>query len=347
MTGSTDVRVRLKGIKKVRTRGADGQRVEYHYVRGGARFWKTGDSPIGSPEYVAAFQAASSRQTEKNLAMLIRRYSESGDFRKLKPRTQADYQIWLARLESELGDAPVEALNDHRIRAEVMKWRDKWSGRQSDYAWTVARRVFGWAYDGGMISQHHLRQGGVRYKSDRAGIVWTPADVGRFMAEAPPAARRAMTAALETGLRPGDLIRLSRAHIEPTPQGRRIRIRTNKRGRLAVIPITPDMARIIDETPAGRMLILTTQNNRAFTEQRISQYLNYWARKAGVNLELRLQDARGTAATKLLLAGADLGELAATFGWSLRYASQVIENYAQAAPEVSDAVLIKLTAFSK
>lgn len=341
------MRVKLTGIKKVRTRNADGQRVEYHYVRGGARFWKTGDSPIGSPDYVAAFQSASTRRTEKSLAHLIRLYSESGFFRKLKPRTQADYRIWLARLEADLGDAPIEALNDHRIRAEAMKWRDKWAGRQSDYAWTVARRVFGWAYDAGHLSQHHLRGGGKRYASDRSEIVWTPGDVERFMSAAPPAAKRAMTAALETGLRPGDLIRLTRNHISATPQGRRIVIRTNKRDKLAVIPVTPEMGRVIDETPTGRMLILVTQNNRAFTEQRISQYLNYWSRKAGVNSELRLQDARGTAATKLLLAGADLGEMAATFGWSLRYASQVIENYARAAPDVSDAVLIKLESFSK
>ncbi|MFO7853908.1 MAG: hypothetical protein R6V44_01525 [Paracoccaceae bacterium] len=37
----------------------------------------------------------------------------------------------------------------------------------------------------------------------------------------------------ETGSRPGDVIALTRQHIEPTPAGRRIRIRTRKRKRIA------------------------------------------------------------------------------------------------------------------
>lgn len=338
------MRVKLTGIKRVKARLADGRRVEYHYLRGGPRFWATGDSPVGSPAYVAAYQKAAGGDAApgKTFRTVIRAFLKSSAFTDLSPRSQRDYRIWLERLDEAHGKAPLAVVNDHRFRALILQWRDKWSGRQSDYAWTVARRVVSWAYDAGHVSQHHLRGGGRRYHSDRADIVWTPADVDKFMAAAPEPARRVMTAALETGLRPGDLIRLSRAHIEPTPAGRRIRIRTNKRKRIAVIPVTPAMGELIDATPRDRALILVTDNGRPFSEARISQYLGYWTKKAGVNPDLRLYDARGTAATKLLMAGVQLGELAATFGWSLKYASGVIESYARAAPEVSDAVLLKL-----
>lgn len=58
--------------------------------------------------------------------------------------------------------------------------------------------------------------------------------------------------------------------------------------------------------------------------------------------DLRLQDARGTAATRLLNAGLSLAEIAAHMGWSVRHAAAVIEHYARVSPDESDAVLVKL-----
>ena len=57
-----------------------------------------------------------------------------------------------------------------------------------------------------------------------------------------------------------------------------------------------------------------------------------YARKAKLDERLRLYDARGTACSKLLMAGASLQEIATVFGWSLRYAAAVIEAYAAQIP---------------
>ncbi|MEE4345176.1 MAG: site-specific integrase, partial [Paracoccaceae bacterium] len=59
--------------------------------------------------------------------------------------------------------------------------------------------------------------------------------------------------------------------------------------------------------------------------------------------DLRLYDARGTAATRLLNAGLSLAEIANHMGWSVRFAASVIEHYARVAADETDLVLLKLS----
>lgn len=108
------------------------------------------------------------------------------------------------------------------------------------------------AGEAGGIREHHCERFKKVYQADRAEIVWTPADREAVDAIAPMWVRRVLMAACETGLRSGDLIRLSWVHVEAMPLGRRIRVRTKKRGIHATIPVTPAMAFVLDETPATR-----------------------------------------------------------------------------------------------
>lgn len=188
------------------------------------------------------------------------------------------------------------------------------------------------------MSEHHCHKLHRLYEVDRSGIVWAASDREAFDAIAPGWVRRILCVACETGLRPGDLIKLTTRHIETTPHGRRLRVRTNKRNRVAHIPITPELGKIIDETPPGRFLILTNANGNALTEHRASEGVRQWRDKAKLSSELRLYDARGTAATRLLNAGLSLAEIANHMGWSIRYAAGVIEHHARVSPDESDSV---------
>lgn len=129
---------------------------------------------------------------------------------------------------------------------------------------------------------------------------------------------------------------------EQTPAGRRLRVRRNKRGRLAHIPITPDLAEVIDTTPRDLLLILTNASGKQLTEHRAPEGLRQWRDKTGLSRDLRLQDCRGTAATRLLNAGLSLSEVANHMEWSIRHAANVIEHYARVSPNETDAVLVKL-----
>ncbi|APZ53824.1 hypothetical protein [Salipiger abyssi] len=133
---------------------------------------------------------------------------------------------------------------------------------------------------------------------DGSEIVWTPTDREAFNAGAPEWVRRILCEACETRLRPADLIKLTPAHVEQTPRGCRLRVRTNKRKRLAHIPITPALAEGIDTTPPGRLLILKNASGNALTPHRASEGGRQWRDKAKLSDELRLYDARDAAAER-------------------------------------------------
>lgn len=324
---------------------ASGERVEYHYAfRGGPLIWRTGHPyAVGSAEYIDAWRtAAQPTRAAGTFREVIRAYQSSGDWKRLAPRTRADYSRWLDRIDTKFGTAPLDAFNRPAIRPVALAWRDGWTGRQADYGWSVLVRVVSWAHHRGLLRRHHL--GGVEqlYSADRAEIVWTPAAIDAF-AGAPEPLRRAIVAATETGLRPGDLVQLARTHVHATPHGRRIQIRTAKRGRLVSIPVTPAMAAIVDTTPAGQMLILTSARGRPWDTEHLSKSVKAWARRCGLDDRLRLYDARGTACTRLLMAGATMAEIALVMGWSVATASRMVAIYAALDPRLADDVLVKLT----
>lgn len=345
---------KLEGIHRVPRKLASGRTRVHHYAwRGGPAFWNSDDGiREGSDAYIAALNEARKDQRGKGttltVAGMVDKFLDSPEFTTKAERTRADYRKWALRFAAEFKNDPAAMFEEPESRGELLDWRDKWghSPKQADYARTVAVRILGWAR-GRHIKLHHCDNIPSLYEVDRAEIIWAPADVEAFEARAPEWVRRILTAALETGLRPGDLIRLSRAHIEATPAGRRISIRTNKRKRMATIPVTPKMGALLDATPKGRALILVSERGKVLTEHRASEGVRQWRDKAGLSDDLRLYDCRGTAATNLLRAGCKLSHIAAVFGWSLRYAQNVIEAYAAVAPEVADEVLVLLAARSR
>ena len=340
------VRINLKGIHRWKKRLMDGSRVEYHSLRGvkGSVFWKsTGTVKVGSPEYLEAYKlAARPPADEEKFGAVIDAYFDSGEFRDLKPRTKKDYQRWGNEVRKKFASAPKSAIESPKIRQIAMRWRDQWDGRNADYAWTVLSLIVSWAYEAGKLQQHHLRRGKKRYKVDRAEIIWTEFEIRKIEATAPEWVWRALRAAVETGLRPGDLIRFTRGHITKTAAGRRVQIRTNKRGKPATIPVTQALADIIDSTPADRMLILVNAHGEQLSEEWLSKALKRAREAAGLRSELRLYDARGACVTRLVIAGATLSEIAHHMGWGLGTAAKMIETYAAMDPDLSDSVLIKL-----
>lgn len=337
-------------INRVRAKLADGSVKYYFYLRGrkDARFWTDTHPNPTDPAFFAAYVEVQKLGLPKGKNLvpgMVDAYLSSAEFKAKSPRTKIDYRKWALRFAQEFKDDPVAMFEEPASRAEVSEWRQQWahSAKQFDYAGTVVTLLLNWARDAGKIAEHHCGRLPNAYKADRAEVVWTTEDVKAFTTRAPDWAARILIAACETGLRPGDLIRLSRAHIEDTPAGRRIRIKTNKRGRVAHIPVLPLMAKVLDATPKDRLLILTNASGQPLTENRASVAVRQWRDKAGLSDTLRLQDARGTAATRLLNAGLSLAQIASFMGWGLRHAQNVIEHYARLSPDESDSIFEALT----
>ncbi|MGY9045987.1 integrase [Puniceibacterium antarcticum] len=335
-----------KGVHRVRRKLTSGKsRFHFYAWRGGPKFWEDEQRKPSDSAFYRAFAEATARPKPADY-MVPQMVDDllSSTARAKGDRSFADQRKWLLRFAEHFQDAPAAIFEERGSRGEMNAWRALWkhSPKQHDMAGTHAVRVLNWAVQEGKLAEHHCHKLHRLYEVDRSEIVWTPADREAFDAVAPEWARRILCAACETGLRPADLIKLTPAHVETTPQGRRLRVRTNKRKRLAHIPITPELAKVIDTTPSDRLLMLTNASGNALTPHRASEGVRQWRDKAKLSDELRLYDARGTAATRLLNAGLSLAEIANHMAWSIRYAANVIEHYARVSPDETDAVLVKL-----
>src|SRR5277367_2069201 len=140
-----NMRVRLKGLKVVNKKLADGSKVQYYYAWiGGPRI----EGEPGSPEFVASYNAAVATRPRrgggKTFNTLTDAYLDSDDYLSLAERTRRDYAGLIKLVNSEFGGLELSALAARGTRAEFMAWRDKLakkSRRQADYAWTVLARV--------------------------------------------------------------------------------------------------------------------------------------------------------------------------------------------------------------
>lgn len=343
-----------KGVHRVRAMTAQGARFYFYAWRGGPRFWIDSERRPSDPGFFAELAKLHERpKTEERMTPSVVDDFLDSPFMPKADRSKADYRLWLLRFAAAFKDDPIRMFEEPESRGEINEWRKKWqhSPKMFDYAGTIISRFLTWAWkEATVIREHHFASVTKLYKAERAEIVWRTSDQEAVLALAPEWIRRVLIAACETGLRAGDLIKLSRNQIEATDAGRRIRVRTAKRGVYATIPVTPAMGEVIDATKADRLLILTNASGRPLTEHRISEGLRQWRDKAGLTPEalgydLRLNDARGTAATRLLRAGLSLNEIASHMGWSVRTAAAVIAHYAEVSPAETDAVLVKLEAF--
>lgn len=344
------VKLEVRGIHRVRKALASGKVVFYHYAwRGGPRFWTSKSAvALQGPDYFAAYrEALEGRAPSKGLFReVIMAYLDSPEFKRLKPRSQKDVRGSIYHplgIDARFGDAPLGVFARPGIRTIAYRWRDKFKARQADHMMAHLSALVSWALDRAYISAHHLRQTTKLYSSNRSDIIWSDEEIAQFVVQAPGYVSRALVAATETGLRPGDLARLSRSHVQKSPGGRRIVFRTGKRNRMASIPVTPAMGALIDATPPNRLLILVGSRGGAFNDpNRIGQIVSIWRDKLGLRKELQLYDARGTAATRLFSVDASLQEIALAMGWSPQHAARMIEIYVKMNPAASDSLLVKL-----
>lgn len=343
----------IKGIHRVRSKIADGTTVEYHYVfRGGPRFWTSlGKVPKNGPAY---FQLYTEALGDRSPALgkfreIIIKYLKSPEFKKHSARHRKDVETSLRApngIDAKFGDAPIAVFNNYKIRNAVYDWRDehaKNSDRVADMRVTHLCAIVAWAYDRGTLTHHHLTRMKKLYEVDRSEIIWTNAEIDEFVSIAPEWVSNILIVATETGLRPGDLKRLNKAHFKKAEIGSRIVMTTNKRGRVVSIPVTPRLQQLVDGLPKDQLQILVGAKGAQFSdENRLGKVVGNWKRKTTINRDIALRDARGTAATRLFKAGKALHEIALFMGWSPKHAANMIEIYCQNNPEDNSDILIEL-----
>jgi integrase len=335
------MRVRLKGINRITKRLADGTRRTYYYA------WR-GGPPLrgeeGTAEFHASYNEAAARKVvppRGTLLSLLQAYQASEDFTGLAEATRHGYVGRIRAIETEFADFPLSGLTDRRARRLFLEWRDRLaatSRRQADYAWTVLARVLSWGLDRGFVLANPCERGGRLYRGTRRDIVWTAADEALFLERAPAPLHLPLLLALWTGQRQGDLLRLPWSAYD----GTHIRLRQGKTGARVVIPVGAPLKAALDATPKLSPIILVKRDGKRWTS---AGFQTAWCRacKAVGLVGLTFHDLRGTAVTRLAIAGGTEAEIATITGHSLRSVRAILDaHYLARDPALAESAIRKL-----
>ncbi|MFP4237988.1 MAG: tyrosine-type recombinase/integrase, partial [Rhodosalinus sp.] len=238
----------------------------------------------------------------------------------------SDSQQHIRRIESEFGDFPIAALSDRRTRGEFLAWRDRMaakSRRQADYTYSVLALILAWAFDRGMVPANPCERPGRVHRSQRIDSIWTAEDEAAFLKSAPAHIGLAFMLALWTGQRQGDLLRLPWSAYD----GRVIRLRQGKTKAHVVIPAGAPLKAILDATPKKAVTILSTTRGASWTEGGFRASWRTACKAAGVVEGLTFHDLRGTAVTRLAVAGCEVPEIAAITGHKLHKVAAILDSH--------------------
>lgn len=343
----------LPGIATATKTLADGSKRQYFYAwRGGPLLKDAAGIALqpNNPQFVVAYTLAHANRIKPasgNLFSLIAAFKTTGEYLKLAPRTKKDYLRFLAWIEEEFGDMPLSLVVKPAARGKFKDWRDelaeKHGDRQADYAWGVLARVLSIAKDRGTIAVNVCERGGKLYEVDRAEVVWLPAQIKAFGEVASDELRFAMILALWTGQRQADLIKLTWMQYD----GKHIRLRQGKRKARVAIPVAAVLKAELDaRRPAngeGNVLLNTRREKWTSDGFRTSWGKAFDLAPALVDTDLRFNDLRGTAVTRLALAGCTVPEIAALTGHSLKDVERILQaHYLGGKFELAEQAMLKL-----
>ena len=213
------------------------------------------------------------------------------------------------------------------IRKDIKHWRDKWSAhpRMADVAKQVLWRVCSFAMAEGALSANPCEGIPNLYQTDRSGIIWTANDLNALCNVASPEIQWAARLAALTGLRQGDLLRLTWSQVGDLAID--LKTRKSRGRRSALVRITQGIRDLLSTIPKRALTVLTTTNGEPWA----TGFGASWqaaVKRAGLSDKgLHFHDLRGTAATNYYRAGLTSREIADIMGWSQEQVESMIDRY--------------------
>lgn len=323
--GRPSVKVMLKGVHRVRRRlAAGGFSLHFYAWRGGPKI----EAEPGSEAFIAEWQRLTAGRDKPahhtgTLQELITAYQRSPAFTDLAEVTRTGYVQRIRKIETQFGDLPLRALTDPRVRGDMLDWRDGMKGkREGDYCLTVLARILSWSKDRGRITINPLERPGRLYSGSRAESVWSEGEVAALLAKASPAVAMPFLIALHTGQREGDILRLTWSAYD----GQALQLRQSKTGRHVRVPVSAALKPVLDTAKRIAVTICTTSRKQAWTGDGFRA--SFTKTKAAAGIEGRtFHDLRGTAVTRLALAGCTVPEIATITGHDLKTVETILSKH--------------------
>jgi integrase len=255
-------------------------------------------------------------------------YRSSDSFKALAPSTRQVWTRWLDRIDEHFGSLRIAQFERTlKIRPVIIRWRGQWTSkpRTADYAVEVLSRILSHAVDTlGLLSINACEGIKTLYRVDRSEIVWTAADINQLKQVCPPEIAHAAELAAHTGLRLGDLVKLSWSHVGADE----IVIATSKsrQRRAARVPLYDDLRDVLARIPRRATTVLTNSHGRPWAKKSLGNSFTLAKNKCGL-VDLHFHDLRGTAATRFYTAGLRENVIAEIMGWEEAHVSKIIRRY--------------------
>jgi integrase len=347
------VRVGLRGLASATKILANGCKRTYYYPwRGGPCLRGEDGALLDDPQnerFRAAFDAAHRSRKEPKIGTLfnlIALYRGSSEFTTLADKTRKSYGYFLKLIENEYGNMPLDVVQHPKARGEFKAFRDRLASkpRTADLLWVVLARVLSVGKDRGMIAVNVCERGGRLYRADRTEKIWRTQDIKAFCAVANPELQFALVAALWLGQRQSDLLRLAWTNYD----GTHVKLRQGKGKKRVTIPVGAPLKAALDAAKLARpdaTTILTNTRGASWTEDGFRTSWGKAFRKAKLAEDLHFHDLRGTAVTRLALAGCTVPQIAAITGHSLKDVESILSaHYLGGTLELAEAAITKLNA---
>jgi integrase len=261
---------------------------------------------------------------------LVTLYRASQDYQGLAASTRRNWGLWLDRIGDYFGDLRIAQFDrPEKIRPVIRRWRNRWANkpRTADYGMQVLSRVLSHAIDPlGKLAGNPCEGIKRLYSGNRSEIIWTEADIALIRRACSVEIARAVDLAAHTGLRLGDLLRLSWTHIGSDA----IIIATgkSKHRREAIIPLYDDLKKVLTSIPKRSTTILTNSKGRPWSKDGFGSSFNKAKIAAGMaDDDLHFHDLRGTAATRFYVAGLSERVISEILAWEEGHVARIIRRY--------------------
>jgi integrase len=277
---------------------------------------------------------------QRILSDVIDTYLLSPEWRSLADSTRRNWKLILERIRRRWGHETTTWWSQPQRVSDVVKWRNESSfqPRKADHQITVFHHLLSWARLHGEVSINAAADIPRLYKNGgRAEIIWHDDEINRFCANAPAPVADGMRLAALTGVRRADLVGLCWDEIEAVKISR-VTLKSRRRRKRAIIPITPTLRDLLDELRTRRRqvgveTVLVNSMGEAWSPDGFGHRFNAVRDRLDVRhsdgRRKHLHDVRGTYATSLVRYGLSDQEVADILGWSTGQVADVRKLYVQ------------------
>lgn len=331
----------MKGLYIVPIRKA-GQPVRWYVYawRGGPCILKQvgGGRPViddAALQRLAEARAGRSLAKPDTVADMAAKWRATPQWKGMAASTRMQWGYKLAAIEAKWGEAPFAVFQNPAMRAKIIDWRDTLaaSPRGADYAMQVLSAFLSWAMERGHLKANPAA--GIRqlYKGGgRSHIIWEPHEREAWQ-QAAPHVRAAFNLACLTGMRRGDLCRVTWEAV-----GINAIIWRPAKGRgdvVATIPMLPALRELLESIRPERAAgpILRNEHGKPWSESGLTHAIARERDRLGLPPK-HLHDCRGTFATELCMAGLTDTEIAGILGWGAAKVATIRRVYVDQAATV-------------